>query len=94
MQNEKKRGSYPRKRFLETEATGMDVDTRGAKLIDVARVAKCSPATVSRVLNGNPTVNKSVGERVLRAARELGYVPNGSARALRRLHSIAEHAAA
>src|SRR4026208_276713 len=61
----------------------MDVDTRGAKLIDVARLAKCSPATVSRGLNGNPTVNKSAGERVLRAARELGYVPNGSARALR-----------
>jgi LacI family transcriptional regulator len=65
----------------------MDLDTRGAKLIDVARRAKCSPATVSRVLNGNPTVNKSVGERVLRAAHELGYVPNGSARALRSTHT-------
>jgi LacI family transcriptional regulator len=55
----------------------------GPKLVDVARRANCSPATVSRVLNGNPTVNESVRERVVKAARELGYVPNGSARALR-----------
>jgi LacI family transcriptional regulator len=55
----------------------------GAKLIDVAKLAECSPATVSRVLNGNPTVNISVRERVVRAAAELRYVPNGSARALR-----------
>jgi LacI family transcriptional regulator len=53
------------------------------KLVDVARRANCSPATVSRVLNGNPTVNESVRERVVKAARDLGYVPNGSARALR-----------
>jgi LacI family transcriptional regulator len=58
-------------------------DDAGSKLVDVARLADCSPATVSRVLNGNPTVNKSVRERVLRAAAELRYVPNGSARALR-----------
>ncbi|PAP92029.1 GntR family transcriptional regulator [Mesorhizobium wenxiniae] len=55
----------------------------GAKLIDVAKLAECSPATVSRVLNGNPTVNRGVRERVIRAAAELRYVPNGSARALR-----------
>ena len=61
----------------------MDGEAGGAKLIDVAKRASCSPATVSRVLNGNPTVNEEVRERVVRAARELGYVPNGSARALR-----------
>ncbi|WP_192385379.1 LacI family DNA-binding transcriptional regulator [Mesorhizobium silamurunense] len=61
----------------------MDLEDGGAKLIDVARLANCSPATVSRVLNGNPNVNKAVRDRVVRAARELGYVPNGSARALR-----------
>lgn len=55
----------------------------GAKLLDVARTAGCSPATVSRVMNNNPTVGQDVRERVLRVAAELGYVPNGSARALR-----------
>lgn len=61
----------------------MDIEDGSAKLIDVARLANCSPATVSRVLNGNPNVNEIVRDRVVRAARELGYVPNGSARALR-----------
>lgn len=61
----------------------MDSDGGDAKLVDVARLAGCSPATVSRVLNGNPTVGRSVRDRVKQAAAELGYVPNGSARALR-----------
>ncbi|TGV60789.1 LacI family transcriptional regulator, partial [Mesorhizobium sp. M2D.F.Ca.ET.160.01.1.1] len=61
----------------------MDIEDGGAKLVDVARLANCSPATVSRVLNGNPKVNEVVRDRVVRATRELGYVPNGSARALR-----------
>ena len=52
-------------------------------LLDVARRAGCSPATVSRVMNDNQTVGGEVRERVLRAAADLGYVPNGSARALR-----------
>jgi LacI family transcriptional regulator len=54
-----------------------------AKLTDVAKLAGCSPATVSRVLNGNPSVGKEVRELVMQAAATLGYVPNGSARALR-----------
>ncbi|MCF8480927.1 MAG: LacI family DNA-binding transcriptional regulator [Rhodospirillum sp.] len=53
------------------------------KLVDVARLAECSISTVSRVLNDNPTVGKSERERVLKAIAQLGYVPNGSARALR-----------
>jgi LacI family transcriptional regulator len=54
-----------------------------AKLKDVAKLANCSPATGSRVLNGNPSVGKEVRELVMQAAATLGYVPNGSARALR-----------
>lgn len=53
------------------------------KLVDVARLAGCSPATVSRVLNNNPKVALDVRDRVMKAAAQLGYVPNGSARALR-----------
>ncbi|MBO6640395.1 MAG: LacI family DNA-binding transcriptional regulator [Roseitalea sp.] len=59
----------------------------GAKLVDVAKLARCSPATVSRVLNGNPKVGVSERERVMSAVTELGYVPNGSARALRSTRS-------
>lgn len=53
-----------------------------ATLYDVARLAGVSPATVSRVLSGNPKVTPENRERVLRAVRELGYRPNLIASAL------------
>ncbi|WP_026119026.1 LacI family DNA-binding transcriptional regulator [Nocardiopsis ganjiahuensis] len=53
-----------------------------AKLADVARLAGVSPATVSRVLNGNYPVARTTADRVHRAVAELHYVVNGNARAL------------
>jgi DNA-binding LacI/PurR family transcriptional regulator len=50
----------------------------------VARAAQVSPATVSRVLNGAPTVNDTHRERVLAAVAELNYRPNRVGRNLRR----------
>ncbi len=49
----------------------------------VASAAGVSPATVSRVLNGNMDVNAELRARVLAAVSELGYRPNGAARSLR-----------
>jgi len=56
-----------------------------ATLRDVAAASGVSRATVSFVLNDNPrqTISPATRERVLRAARELGYVPHGTAKALR-----------
>ncbi|MEV5602847.1 LacI family DNA-binding transcriptional regulator [Streptomyces sp. NPDC052299] len=51
-------------------------------LADVAARARVSPATVSRVLNGNYPVAASTRERVLRAVDDLDYVLNGQASAL------------
>ncbi|MBA9045966.1 LacI family DNA-binding transcriptional regulator [Streptomyces griseofuscus] len=51
-------------------------------LADVAARAQVSPATVSRVLNGNYPVAAPTRERVLRAVDELDYVLNGPASAL------------
>ncbi|MCX5201139.1 LacI family transcriptional regulator [Streptomyces sp. NBC_00237] len=51
-------------------------------LADVAEHAQVSPATVSRVLNGNYPVAAATRERVLRAVAELDYVVNGPASAL------------
>jgi LacI family transcriptional regulator len=53
------------------------------KIKDVARAAGVSPATVSRVLNGNDAVAPERAARVLEVAAELGYQPHGPARALR-----------
>ncbi|WP_030748431.1 LacI family DNA-binding transcriptional regulator [Streptomyces sp. NRRL F-5135] len=51
-------------------------------LSDVAARARVSPATVSRVLNGNYPVAAATRERVLRAVDELDYVLNGPASSL------------
>lgn len=51
-------------------------------LADVAARAQVSPATVSRVLNGNYPVATATRERVLRAVDDLDYVLNGPASAL------------
>jgi LacI family transcriptional regulator len=54
-----------------------------ATISDVATRAGVSVATVSRALNGKPTVHPELAERVRTAAEELGYHPNGLARSLR-----------
>ncbi|WP_284748244.1 LacI family DNA-binding transcriptional regulator [Amycolatopsis sp. RTGN1] len=52
---------------------------------DVAQASGVSPTTVSFVLNGaSGHVSLETRERVRQAARALGYVPNGSAQALRK----------
>jgi LacI family transcriptional regulator len=51
-------------------------------IYDVARSAGLSIASVSRVLNNHGTPRPETRERVLRAVSELGYVPDGAARAL------------
>lgn len=52
------------------------------RLIDVAKLAKVSTATVSRVINNNGYVSAKVRERVIKAIEELGYQPAKAARFL------------
>lgn len=58
------------------------VGTRKSTLALVAERAGVSIASVSRVLNGLPA-SADISERVQRAASELGYVPDASARSLK-----------
>ncbi|HEY0189336.1 MAG TPA: LacI family DNA-binding transcriptional regulator [Cellulomonas sp.] len=51
-------------------------------IVDVARAAGVSTATVSRALRGLPNVTESTRERVRRAADQLGYVASPSASSL------------
>src|SRR5690625_5830607 len=49
---------------------------------DVAREAKVSMATVSRVLNGNPNVKPETRKKVKEVIKRLNYRPNAVARGL------------
>ncbi|ANN80393.1 hypothetical protein BAU07_10800 [Bordetella flabilis] len=51
-------------------------------VLDVARAAGVSTATVSRVLNGSGTVREALRSRVRDIAQQLGYTPHAAARAL------------
>ncbi len=52
-------------------------------IYDVARAARVSPKTVSRVLNGDAPVGKATREMVEAAIAALGYVPSNAARMMR-----------
>ncbi|RSK29288.1 LacI family transcriptional regulator [Bacillus sp. HMF5848] len=52
-------------------------------IADVAKLAGLSRTTVSRVINNHPYVTEEKRKLVQMAMKELGYVPNSSARSLR-----------
>jgi len=56
---------------------------RKISLVDVAERAGVSRSTVSRVVNKDEYVSESTRQVVLKAIKELGYVPNVAARSLR-----------
>ena len=59
----------------------------GATIKDVAVEAGVSVATVSRVLNNNPSVSEDAKKRVSAAIDKLGYSPNYLGRNLRKKHT-------
>lgn len=61
---------------------GIEAEVTLATIHDVAERADVSIATVSRVLNGNLRVSEEARRRVMAAASELDYWPNGTARSL------------
>jgi LacI family transcriptional regulator len=63
--------------------------SRGVSIRDVARRAGVSVGTVSNVLNQPDVVSPARQASVLKAIAELGFVPNASARYLRRGHGQA-----
>ena len=57
------------------------------KMSDVAKLAKVSPATVSRVLSGTSYISEKTRSRVLDAINKLDYKPNRLAGNLRKMSS-------
>ena len=51
---------------------------------DIARIAGVGVSTVSRVINNHPDVKEQTRERVLEAIKENNYIPNNSARNLKK----------
>jgi LacI family transcriptional regulator len=66
-----------------SRASFLDTYSGMATSRDVARRAGVSQSTVSRALSGHPGVTEEIRQRVRDAARELIYVPNAAARAMR-----------
>src|SRR5690349_9088694 len=54
-----------------------------ATLMDISRRVSLNPATVSKVLSGQPCYSEETRLRVQEAARDLNYRPNLTARGLR-----------
>jgi DNA-binding LacI/PurR family transcriptional regulator len=79
-------GSAPEPAGAEAEdATGTDTSVRGSRPVsirDVAAAAGVSYQTVSRVINGHPSVKASTRDLVRVTIENLGFRPNRAARAL------------
>ena len=55
---------------------------------DIARMLKVSPSTVSRALNNNPRISRSMRDEIQKLANDRGYRPNILASSLRKGKSM------
>ncbi|HBK45003.1 MAG TPA: LacI family transcriptional regulator [Xanthomonadaceae bacterium] len=69
-------------RNLSNDRKSMRRKSRAITIDEVASLAKVSPMTVSRVVNGKGNVREATRERVMRAVDKLGYTPNLAASTL------------
>jgi DNA-binding LacI/PurR family transcriptional regulator len=76
------RGLTPHKRLQKASTTACWSGSVPVTIHDVARRAKVSASTVSRALSASHHVRGTTRDRVLAAARELGYQPNPAAQSL------------
>ncbi len=56
---------------------------------DIAQICGVGVSTVSRAINNHPDINSETKEKIMSAIREYGYVPNDSARNLKRVDAKA-----
>lgn len=51
---------------------------------DIAKLCGCGVSTVSRAMNNHPDINPETKEKIMQVVKEYNFVPNGSARNLKR----------
>lgn len=73
--------------MADPRGRGPDRSDRRVTITDVAAAAGASRSTTSRALTGSGYVSPEVRERVRKAAKSLGYVPDAMARGLKRRSS-------
>lgn len=56
---------------------------------DIAKICGVGVSTVSRAINNHPDINPETKEKILNTIEEYGYVPNNSARNLKRVDAKA-----
>lgn len=54
---------------------------------DIAKLAGVGVSTVSRAINNHPDVNQQTKQKIMQIIKDYNYVPNNSARNLKRIHS-------
>lgn len=57
---------------------------RNMTIRDIAKKCGVGVSTVSRAMNNHPDINQETKEKVMKAIEELNYIPNNSARNLKR----------
>jgi LacI family transcriptional regulator len=63
------------------------LDMKNLNIKDIAKIAGVGVSTVSRVINNHPDVKAQTREKVLQIVEEYNYIPNNSARNLKRSDS-------
>ena len=85
-----KNSVFRAKSFSELPTTGRKGRCGMVTITDISRRCNVSRATVSKALNGHSDINAETAAHIRQVAKEMGYLPNATARALKlgRSHNI------